>query len=343
MIHAHTYNGRTVFHEGKEYLYFCGTSYLAFAYNKEFQALITEGMKRYGANFGSSRNTNVMPDIYKKGEEWLAEWLGTETVLTFSSGSFAGYVTVNEISKSYAKAYGPICHPALMYDNTPYFKESTWDNLFHNMKSFDSPLCILFDSIDPVNVNRAPVERLKELPSENDTLIVVDDSHGIGATGSHGHGIIEKLKKYTHHPVVLLASIGKAFDVPGGLIGGPSELLEDIRNTVAFGASSPVSPAYLYAFTKSRDLIIEARSRLQDNLRYFKKIAPSNIQYKMVDEYPFIFLDHDGVYEFLEKRGIYISDFSYPSKGTGSISRIILNAAHTKNDLEYLCESLAEL
>ena len=50
---------RIINYEGREYLFFSGTSYLGLAQNRQMQALLTEGVARYGLHFGASRNGNL--------------------------------------------------------------------------------------------------------------------------------------------------------------------------------------------------------------------------------------------------------------------------------------------
>ena len=65
MLTANKIPGRTVECNGKEYLFFSGTSYLGMNSNKEFSHYLMEGMNSYGTNYSSSRNSNFQLKIYE--------------------------------------------------------------------------------------------------------------------------------------------------------------------------------------------------------------------------------------------------------------------------------------
>ena len=57
-ISSHT--GRTVLRNNEEFLVFAGTAYLGIPQNETFRNLLLEGFQRFGTNYGSSRNGNVV-------------------------------------------------------------------------------------------------------------------------------------------------------------------------------------------------------------------------------------------------------------------------------------------
>ena len=94
---------RTIEHEGDDglvrtYLFFSGTSYLGIPQHPRMQALLAEGVARYGLHFGSSRNGNLQLAIYDEVERKLGE-LTSGFALTVSSGMVAGQVVVDWLAK----------------------------------------------------------------------------------------------------------------------------------------------------------------------------------------------------------------------------------------------------
>ena len=72
MLVTHQLPGRTVVIDGKERLYFSGTSYLGVSNNPDFQQLLQAGISRYGTNYGSSRASNLQLAVYAAAEQQLA-------------------------------------------------------------------------------------------------------------------------------------------------------------------------------------------------------------------------------------------------------------------------------
>ncbi|MGV3588073.1 MAG: hypothetical protein ACO1OF_13795 [Adhaeribacter sp.] len=105
--------GRTLTANGREYLYFSGTSYLGMSRNQKFQALLQEGFRQYGLNYSSSRLSNVQLAVFAETENYLATYTGAEAALTISSGLLAGQLVVQALAGSGTFIYAPRTHPAL--------------------------------------------------------------------------------------------------------------------------------------------------------------------------------------------------------------------------------------
>lgn len=106
---------------------------------------------------------------------------------------------------------------------------------------------IVTDGVFSMRGDFAPLERLMDLARKYDdefpenVLVVVDDSHGVGALGASGRGTEE----ITGSPPadVLVATLGKAFGVNGGYIVASNTVVEYLRETSPFYIySNPITP-----------------------------------------------------------------------------------------------------
>jgi 7-keto-8-aminopelargonate synthetase-like enzyme len=113
--------GRTLTVEGKEHLYFSGTSYLGMARNEVFAAYLQEGMKLYGTNYSSSRISNLKLQIFEQAEEYLARFTGAGAALTMSSGFLTGQMLVRLLENKGRFIYAPRTHPALWRTQADFF------------------------------------------------------------------------------------------------------------------------------------------------------------------------------------------------------------------------------
>jgi 8-amino-7-oxononanoate synthase len=87
---------------------------------------------------------------------------------------------------------------------------------------------------------------------------------------------------------------------------------------------------------RSKKLYTDQRKKLMKNINYVKKNLPSFL-IKHDSSLP-IFICKDEVAEeaFFEKK-IVISSFGYPDPTSKKINRVVVNALHTKKDLQKLC------
>jgi glycine C-acetyltransferase len=132
---------------------------------------------------------------------------------------------------------------------------------------------VVTDGIFSMRGDHAPLaelmsiaERYDERFAEN-VIVVVDDSHGVGAFGVTGRGTEE----YTSAPPadVLVGTLGKAFGVNGGYVASREAVVRFLRETAPmYIYSNPITPAEASAALKAVELLDSASGRaLLERLR----------------------------------------------------------------------------
>ena len=102
---------------------------------------------------------------------------------------------------------------------------------------------------------------------EEDVVLVVDDSHGVGAIGRTGRGTEEHTGS---DPVdVLVATLGKAFGVNGGYVTGTRVLTDFLRETApTYIYSNPITVGECAAALRSLEIVDSPEGlRLLEHLR----------------------------------------------------------------------------
>lgn len=341
-----TVPGRTVKIDGNEYLYFSGTSYLGMGQNSEFTDLLIRGLKEYGNNYPSSRISNLQMKVFEEAETFLSKTFGSEAALTMSSGYMAAQIVVQMLLAQHQITfiYAPKTHPALWRSPADFFIEDfqIWTDKIFNQIKIGSPgkIVILCNSIDPLLAEKYSFDWIQDLPSEKEFVVVIDDSHGFGVTGTNGKGIISEVEVPNHVTLIITGSLGKAPGVPGGVIFSTKEIIEQLKNTAFFGGSSPTLPAYLFAFMEAEEIYKNARQKLSDNIEFFLQNLPNKEGIKFFSNYPVFYIKDNNLAKELLKKNIVISSFPYPTSNDELISRIILNSLHTKADIHILISAM---
>lgn len=173
--------------------------------------------------------------------------------------------------------------------------------------------------------------------------MIVDDSHGMGLLGINGEGIISLLPKNTTTSYVLTYSLSKALNIVAGAISCSSSLAEELRTMPEYTASTAPSPALLHAFINGQDLYAMQREKLRNNISYFQSLIKELKEVIFHPLLPIFILPSTVDEEKLLQHKIIISSFSYPDPAGKKIQRIVLNALHTKTDLEILAEALNKI
>lgn len=324
---------------GEKYLYFGGTSYLGMATNTKFQEIISESLKKWGSFYGSSRNANVKLAIYDKFENYFAEYLGTENALAVSSGTLAGKMVIDYLSKTQENFFHfPKTHPAVLSQNSlPLF---IGDRLHPQLQN-DIPksIVITVDAILPLEIAPVSFNFLNEISSQKKITLVVDESHSLGVIGKLGEGIFSLIPSEKLHRKIMIASLGKGLGLSGGIIASDKKFIDGIRAEPVFISSSGANPAYLEAYMKGHHLYEKQLHLLTQNLNFLDKILTPKNDFQFNKAYPVIYANCDEVYKSLLKEKMVIARFKYPTY-KNYLSRIVITANHTKADLEKLASVL---
>ncbi len=333
--------GRTVRLGAEEWLYFSGTSYLGLSQNTDFQGLIFDGIRRYGANFGGSRRSNLQFPVFEQAEDYLAKWLSAEAALTLSSGTLAGQLAVKALQNSGKFYFAPDVHPAL-FGEGDYADASfeQWAGYILEEAQRGEPMVLFANALDPLRARQPDFSWLLELRRDTSVTLVLDDSHGLGITGREGAGVLSTLFVPENVTLIVVASLGKALSLPGGVIAGSQNFVQHIWQSPHFGGASPLPPAYLDAFLNARHLYWRAREILFANVASFQTATQAFGLFRSLDQYPVFYTPQSELTDFLQQYKVLISSFPYPSPYDERITRVVLNAAHTAEDLQRLIDFL---
>ncbi|MBC6700014.1 aminotransferase class I/II-fold pyridoxal phosphate-dependent enzyme [Hymenobacter puniceus] len=333
--------GRWLHQQGRRYLYCSGTGYLGMARNPAFAALLTEGLARYGTNYGSSRNSNLRLRIYAEAEEQLACRTGAAAALTVSSGYLAGQMAVKALADAGRFEYAPDTHPAAWLTAAPTsapvaFSHAAWaaELLARLAAEAPVPVVVVCNSLDPLRVCAYDFSWVSLLPTNRPITLLVDDSHGFGVTGEAGSGVYAQLRVPPTVRLVVVASLGKACGVPGGLVlSSDVGFIAALRRSAFFAASSPIVPAYLYAFLQADALYAQARQQLAANTQQFALATAATKLFQSFNGFPVFYSPANTLAPYLQQRGVWISSFAYPTPTDAPITRVVLSALHTADDV----------
>jgi 8-amino-7-oxononanoate synthase len=342
---THHLPGRTVIAEGKERLYFSGTSYLGINHQPGYRELLQEGIQQYGGNYSSSRASNLQLEIYEEAETFLAQWVGVESVLTFSSGFQAGQALMSILPPGVSYIFAPGSHPAVWQRD-----QEVWQGDFPSwVLSLTSQIAvtnadeivIVTNSLDPLYAVRYKFNWLSDLPTDRHIHVIVDDSHGLGVLGKDGEGIISEIRNYMpgHVQLTIVGSIGKALGVPGGLVAGSESLIQKLKQSPSFTAASPISPAYLYTFLHAQTVYREARKKLKDRVQQFQLAVDSMGLFRFFGHYPVFYTPYNELADMLADT-MLLSSFPYPHPDSEPVTRLVLNALHTEEDIFHLIKAI---
>jgi glycine C-acetyltransferase len=206
--------------------------------------------------------------------------------------------------------------------------------------------------------DHAPLAEIDAIARKHDpafpenVIVVVDDSHGVGAFGATGRGTEERTGAAAD---ILVATLGKAFGVNGGYVAASRAVVEYLRETSPlYVYSNPISPGEAAAAAKSvalvdspagRDLLkrlAETARRFRDGLTRlrFETIAGDH------PIVPLVLRDSPrtaALVRRLREYGVLATGLTFPVVPRGSEEiRFQICADHTPADIDGVLSILAE-
>jgi glycine C-acetyltransferase len=217
---------------------------------------------------------------------------------------------------------------------------------------------IVTDGIFSMRGDHAPLAEVVEIARsyddrfEENAVVIVDDSHGVGAFGATGRGTEE----YTGSGPsdVLVATLGKALGVNGGYVTGSSALIRFLRETSPmYIYSNPITPAEARAALRSLELLdSEAGRGLLDRLRGLTKRFEQGLVrlgFEIIPgEHPVVpLMVRDtartrSLVRHLRSHGVLATGLAFPVVPRGDAEiRFQINADHTEADVDQVLDVLA--
>lgn len=344
MVHyIDEYPGREIYLDGKKHLYFGGTSYLGLQTDPEFQNIFIKNIKKYGTNYGASRNSNIRLKVFDKAETLLARIVGCEAAITLSSGYLAGQFIAQHFNKpEYRLYYAPNTHSAL-YNN--YNKpEETFDDLKKAIRTQLSATeaivpVVFLDSIDYDGCNFPEFNRLDELPLDK-IILIADDSHGIGIIGENGEGVFKSLQKFNPKELIVCCSLGKSYGIQAGAVMGSFTRIKQLRKTAFFGGASPAAPSSIGTFLDSQSIYDSKREQLLINMTNFEKWVQFDPFFNSIQGHPAYAFHDEKLSGYLENNGFILTNFNYPEESTSVMSRIVISSNHVEHDIKLISQAI---
>ena len=344
-------SGARILRNHKQYVHFSGTNYLGTATDARLNTYFAEGVSRYGSYVSTSRASNISFDIFSEADRYIAKWIGTEAGLVFSSG-FAACQTILKVfaDEKIELCYAPGVHPANWRSEADETKEElrTWtDKFVTNYQKQLRPLALFYKPVDPLNLQPISMQWLQEIPKENDLLLILDDSHILGLWGEKGGGIHQLLREssdYDHISCLVAGSLSKGLGLPAGYLAAQKKWVElIIRSPFYLGGSMP-SAAAMYVFLRAEADYARLRKKLQANIeRFCQQMSKEGLlkYFRYLPHYPIFLYQAANLYTYLLKRGLCIAHFSYPRPKDKPQTRIVIQGAHSSEDIDTLVQEIA--
>lgn len=354
--------------EGTEVVYrghrmiMCGSNnYLGLTTHPKVREAACKAVERYGTSCTGSRFLNGTLEMHEQLEAELAEWVGKEAALVFSTGM---QVNLGVVSALVGRGdyvildkddHASIVDGArLSFGEIQRYRHNDMEHFERVLQSLPEKAgkLVVVDGLFSMEGDLAPLPEMIPLVKKYGARIMVDDAHGMGVLGG-GRGTAFHFGCNNEVDLVM-STFSKSFASLGGFIAGDEEVVHYIKHaarSLIFSASIP--PANTAAALASLHIMREEPERVERVNQIGKKMREGfqslgfNTGHSVTPVVPIVIGDDQRTFltwKLLFENGVFVNPVISPAVAPGhQLLRTSYMATHTDEQLDCVLDIFAKV
>ena len=355
--------------EGQRRIMLGSNNYLGLTGDERVRQGALDAVNKYGTGLTGSRFLNGTIDLHLALEEELADWLGTEAALVFTTGHQANLGAIGTILGPGDTVVADSGDHASILDGCIIsraklraFRHNRMDLLEQRLERASNDgggVLVVVDGVFSMEGDVAPLPEIVELSRRFGARLMVDEAHALGVLGARGAGTAE-LFGVEDRVDLRMATFSKSLASCGGVIAGPADVIEFLRiQSRPFMFTASAVPAAVGAALAAVRICRSAEgralfARVLDNARYlhrglselgFKVVAPTRLAdgTEIVTPVVPVVVGDDWKAAFLWKAlyeaGVFVNVAIHPAvPPAGALLRTSVMATHERATLDAALE-----
>lgn len=347
---------------GKKVLMFGSNCYTGLVNDPRIKEAAIEAVKKYGTGCAGSPFLNGTLDLHKKLERRIAEFIGKEDVMIYSTGFEVNLGVVSCLTgrEDYI-LWDEQDHASIIEGRRLSFSQSL--KYKHNdMESLEKQLqrcepdkvkLIVTDGVFSMEGDVANIPEIVRLAKKYNASVMVDEAHGIGVFGEGGRGTVNHFG-CTDDVDLIMGTFSKSFASLGGFIATDKEITNFLRHhSRSYIFTASITPASTAAALRAIDIMIEEPERqeqLWKNTRYalegFRNMG-CEIGNTSTPIIPLFIRDNMKTFTVtrdLQDEGIFVNPVVSPAVAPqDTLIRFSLMATHTKDQITRALEVIQKV
>ncbi|EQC51313.1 pyridoxal phosphate-dependent aminotransferase family protein [Bacteriovorax sp. DB6_IX] len=353
--------GTVVKIDGQDQIMIGSNNYLGLTHHPHVKEAAIKAIEKYGTGCTGSRFLNGNLNLHEELEEKLANYLGHEAAIVFSTGMQTNLGGLSAIcgpkdcmlfdSENHASL---IDASRLAMGATFKFKhndmESLEEQLASNINRFQK-VFIVVDGVFSMTGDIANLPKITELAEKYGAHIYVDDAHGIGVMGEKGRGTMHHFG-VTDKVDLNMGTFSKSFACIGGVLSGSKETINYVKHVARSFMFSASMPPSAVATVKACLEVIEEDTTLHERL--WRNVEFMRNGFKEIGFYTYnsqtpilpIFIGDDlksmQVTKYLAENGVFATPVVPPAVPKGeALIRTSYMASHNIEELTKVLDVFA--
>jgi 8-amino-7-oxononanoate synthase len=355
--------------EGAERVMLGSNNYLGLTSDPRVLAGARDALERYGSGLTGSRLLNGTIDLHLELEREIAEWMGTEDAIVFTTGHQANVGCLGTLLGPGDTVIADSADHASILDGCllsraklrpfRHGRLEKLEKMLERAAGDGGGVLVVVDGVFSMEGDVADLPRIVELCRAHGARLMVDEAHAAGVLGARGAGASELLGVEADVDL-RMGTFSKSLASCGGFIAGPAEVVDFLRiSSRAFLFTAAAVPAAVGAalaalrVVRSEDgpplfaRVLENAAYLRDGLRGlgFEVVDdPMGITTPIVpvvvgDDWKAVLL-----WRALYDAGVYVNVALHPAvPPAGALLRTSVMATHDRETLDRALGAFADV
>ena len=347
--------------DGKKVLMFGSNSYMGVTYDKRIIDAAIAATQKYGTGCAGSRLLNGTLDIHIKLEKELAEFVGKDESLCFSTG-----FTVNEgvIPQLVGRGDYIICddrdHASIVdgrrlsFATQLKYKHNDMDALEKELQKCepDALKLIVVDSVFSMEGDLANLPEIVRLKKKYNASVYVDEAHGLGVFGRNGRGVCDHFG-LTDEIDLIMGTFSKSLASIGGFVAGGKGVINRLPpkapSSIFPARQNPAATASAFAALHILQTEPGRQEKPWENTNYaLKRFRDAGFEIGDTESpiIPLYVRDTDKTFEVTKlafDEGVFINPVIPPAcHPQDTLVRFALMATHTQDQVDFAIDKLVK-
>ena len=347
---------------GKKVLMFGSNCYTGLVNDPRIKEAAIEATKKYGTGCAGSPFLNGTLDLHKELEHAIAQYIGKEDVMIYSTGFEVNLGVVSTLTgrEDYIiwdeQDHASIIEGRrLSFSQSLKYKHNDMESLEKQLQKCDPDKVklIVTDGVFSMEGDVANLPEITRLAEKYNASVMVDEAHGIGVFGRGGRGTCDHFG-VTDKVDLIMGTFSKSFASLGGFIATDKEITNFLRHhSRSYIFTASITPASTAAALKALE-IMQAEPERQDQLWKLTTFALDGFK-KMGCEIgntstpiiPLFIRDNFKTFTItrdLLDEGIFVNPVVSPAVAPhDTLIRFSLMATHTQEQVEYALDKIEKV
>lgn len=271
---------------GKTVLMFGSNSYMGLTNHPKVKEAAIAATKKYGTGMAGSPFLNGTLDIHKRLEERLADYIGKEDAMIYSTGFGVNLGVVSTLTgrEDYIildeQDHASIIEGRrLSFSNYLKYKHNDMESLEAQLRKCDPDKVklIVTDGVFSMEGDVANLPEIVRLSKQYNATVMVDEAHGVGVFGKCGRGTCDHFG-VTDDVDLIMGTFSKSFASLGGFIATDKEITNYLRHhSRSYIFTASITPASTAAADAALDIMLSEPER-QEHLWEITHYALENFR-----------------------------------------------------------------